>query len=321
LKNKMESYPWIVKRVCVPKGPAFPEESINLTVLQSAEIPLDEEGNVQSENVSFFIHGITSNAKASVSFVRCMLKARKAPFCMISIDLRGRGTSDKPEEPTAYGMEQHARDIIAVIHSYGLGKVMIVGHSMGGFVAMQLAYMSPELVRGLVLLDTGKPREEGVSEVDEDIQKGLQKAFLRLGMHFPDLRSYLIYWAGSEEAADALSVDLIDYYAHELAENGYPTPSCVGARMDVTDLVTNFFTAKEFKNIRTPMILLRAGHGFADGAKPFVGDAAAKVIKENLDIREELLISDANHYSITYIEFVDQCVAATLRLEAALEEK
>eukprot|EP01028_Stygiella_incarcerata_P005911 TRINITY_DN24411_c0_g1_i1.p1 TRINITY_DN24411_c0_g1~~TRINITY_DN24411_c0_g1_i1.p1 ORF type:complete len:319 (-),score=82.59 TRINITY_DN24411_c0_g1_i1:220-1176(-) len=315
------SYPWIVKSVAVPKGPAFPEESVNLTILQSGEIPRDEEGNIQSENVWLFIHGITSNAKASTSFVRCMLKARNAPFCMLSVDLRGRGTSDKPEEPAAYGMEQHARDIVAVIHSYGLDKVMIVGHSMGGFVAMQLAYMHPEFVRGLVLLDTGKPRQEGVAQMDEETQKGLQKAFSRLGMHFPELRSYLIYWTGSEEDADALPVDLVDYYAHELAENGYPTPSHVGAATDAHDLVTNFLTAKEFKDIHTPMVLLRAGHGFTNEATPFVGDDAAKVIKENLDIREELLISDANHYSITYIEFVDQCVAVALRLEAALQEK
>ena len=62
------------------------------------------------------------------------LAGRRAVF---ALDLRGRGDSAKPAGP--YGMAQHAEDVAAAMGAMGLGTSIIVGHSMGAFVATALA--------------------------------------------------------------------------------------------------------------------------------------------------------------------------------------
>lgn len=69
----------------------------------------------------------------------------------VAVHLPGNGVT--PEPPLAWGSEQYADDIADAIA--GFGPVIIVGHSFGGRVAVNLAAKYPQLVSGLVL--TGVP--------------------------------------------------------------------------------------------------------------------------------------------------------------------
>ena len=55
---------------------------------------------------------------------------------VVSLDLRGHGESDKPQGP--YPIAAYAADVAHVIDTLGLGKVVAVGHSMGGIAVLQL---------------------------------------------------------------------------------------------------------------------------------------------------------------------------------------
>ena len=79
------------------------------------------------------LHGLTASHMNFVGIAE-RLSGRCA---FVALDLRGRGDSDKPEGP--YGMEQHARDVAESMRAMGLGASIIVGHSMGAFVATALA--------------------------------------------------------------------------------------------------------------------------------------------------------------------------------------
>jgi 3-oxoadipate enol-lactonase len=68
-------------------------------------------------------------------------------------DIRGHGRSDKPEGP--YGVPLFARDIAAFCDRLGLGRVDVIGLSMGGMIGFQLAVDRPELVRSLVVINSG----------------------------------------------------------------------------------------------------------------------------------------------------------------------
>ena len=71
---------------------------------------------------------------------------------LISYDMRGSGRSDKPKGP--YTMEGMARDAAGLLEAVARPPVDVLGFSMGGCVAMQLALDRPELVRRLVLVST-----------------------------------------------------------------------------------------------------------------------------------------------------------------------
>src|ERR671910_2554457 len=95
------------------------------------------------------IHGITSSS-ASWEPVLPLLSEH---FTIIAPDLLGHGQSDKPAGD--YSLGSHAclvRDLmLALGHEHGT----IVGHSLGGGIAMQVAYQFPELVGRLVLVSSG----------------------------------------------------------------------------------------------------------------------------------------------------------------------
>jgi len=71
---------------------------------------------------------------------------------VIALDLPGHGKSIAPVRET---IDAYARDVIALLDALALPPVVIVGHSMGGAVAQQVALDAPQRVAGLVLLGTG----------------------------------------------------------------------------------------------------------------------------------------------------------------------
>jgi 3-oxoadipate enol-lactonase len=78
-------------------------------------------------------------------------------FRVIAPDLRGFGQSslEPADVESGVGMDHHATDVLAMLDALGVTEsVVLVGFSMGGYVAFQIALKHPERVRGLVLCDT-----------------------------------------------------------------------------------------------------------------------------------------------------------------------
>ena len=76
---------------------------------------------------------------------------------LVFSDIRGHGRS-QPKGKAAYSMTTLARDLNAVIEEASLDEVVIVGHSVGGQIALQLCHDRPDLmgsrIKGLVLVNT-----------------------------------------------------------------------------------------------------------------------------------------------------------------------
>lgn len=70
----------------------------------------------------------------------------------VSLDLPGCGDSARPEEADRCLVERYAEDVGAVIDQLGLARPVVVGHSLGGGIALRLVLDRPELARGLVLV-------------------------------------------------------------------------------------------------------------------------------------------------------------------------
>ena len=73
---------------------------------------------------------------------------------VISPDQRGLGRSPLPESRRYPSLEDAARDVVALLDRLDLGRVVLGGCSMGGYLAMAVLRLAPERVGGLVLIDT-----------------------------------------------------------------------------------------------------------------------------------------------------------------------
>lgn len=81
-----------------------------------------------------------------------MLEHMPAGLRLFRYDKRGHGLSDCPA--TDWGVEEHITDLEAMMDAKGLGGAIIVGLSVGGLIAQGLAARRPDLMRGIVLMDT-----------------------------------------------------------------------------------------------------------------------------------------------------------------------
>src|ERR1700755_1291814 len=113
------------------------------------------------------IHGIGDNS-TTWSSVQSTLAQR---FTVIAPDLLGHGKSDKPRAD--YSVAAYAngmRDLLSVLD---IDHVTVIGHSLGGGVAMQFAYQFPQLVERLILV--------GAGGVTKDVNFALRIASLPMG--------------------------------------------------------------------------------------------------------------------------------------------
>lgn len=95
------------------------------------------------------LHGL-----ASSSHIWDLVAPRLAPaFHVVAYDQRGHGASSKPG--SGYGSERVCADALAVIRAAGLERPVVVGHSWGANVALELAVRHPSAVRGALLVDGG----------------------------------------------------------------------------------------------------------------------------------------------------------------------
>ena len=94
---------------------------------------------------------------------------------------RGHGDAGKPQE--GYDMADFAADALAFLDAQGLDRVAVVGHSMGTFIAQELALSQPERVSHLILIGSA-PRGDnevlaGLAEAVADLQDPVDGAFIR----------------------------------------------------------------------------------------------------------------------------------------------
>ena len=114
-----------------------------------------------------WLHGwqCASTGELMPAAVQAPLRGRRS----LLVDLLGHGYSDKPLD-FGYGLEDHARTIVALIDALGLRECGLVGHSMGGAIAILVAAARPKVVSLLVLAEAnvGPEGDDGMDGQTED---------------------------------------------------------------------------------------------------------------------------------------------------------
>ena len=106
----------------------------------------DERG--QGDPPLVFVHGLACNR----GFWPSQMGHFSSRHRVIAVDLRGHGDSDAPRQ--RYTMQALANDVAWMCDELGAERPLIIGHSLGGLVAMELAAAAPDRLRAAVLIDS-----------------------------------------------------------------------------------------------------------------------------------------------------------------------
>lgn len=297
-----------------PTETAPPVPYLRRTVpVDGGELTVGEWGRGGDGPLLLAVHGITSSHLAwSVVGERLGADHR-----LVAVDLRGRGGSR--DLPGPYGLARHAADLVRVIEAYGGGPVVVLGHSMGGFVAVELARSHPELVRRLVLVDGGAllPAPPGLDATADEqavsaaITATVGPAFTRLTTTFADPESYRRLWRAHPSFADWTPsvVRYVDYDLVGTAPDLHPSCRLEAAVRDARDQYAYPGTAPAA--LPVPAVFLRAPRGMLDEPdKPLY---PAGYVTEWLPGVVERTVPGVNHYTIALGDSGAAAIEAAVR--------
>lgn len=271
------------------------------TKVNGGELTVFQYGEKTSKSI-LAIHGITSNHLAWQHFAA---HAVKSGYVVYAPDLRGRAASN--ELPAPFGMKTHAADMKAVIDQLELSAPVVIGHSMGGFVAIALNHFYPNTVSRIVLIDGGLPLAlpTGMT-VEQVLPLVLGPALARLAMKFESTDAYVDYWRAHPAFAAGITPEMINYIHHDLVGTApelspSTNPDCVNE--DSIDLWSSDLIHNALIELNQDVILLRAVRGLQNeptGLYPeaLLDDLAAKYPEVKITT-----IADTNHYDIVMSDY------------------
>jgi lipase len=255
------------------------------------------------------VHGVTANHLAWQHL------GALDRFTVVAPDLRGRGRSGRLVGPA--GMEQHARDLVALLDRLDTPSPLLVGHSMGGFVATALVDRLRDAhqarVAGIVLVDGGlpfPPLPAGVT-TDEALAATIGPAAQRLTMTFPTPESYLDFWRPHPALADHWSSELVAYFTYDL-EGTRSSVSLDAVREDSEGLLDPTATARWAAALPAGTLFLRAPRGMVDdpgGLYPLELVDQHRTSFPHVSARD---VPDTNHYTIVMSDPGARAVADAL---------
>ena len=191
--------------------------------MTSIELAYDAFG--ETGPVVVILHGLLGSARNWTSFAKELVGAHR----VFTLDLRNHGRS--PWAPTM-SFDEMAADVAAFIERYGRGAITLVGHSLGGKVAMRLALTRPDFVARLVVVDvapvayahTFGPFVEAMQEVDLSAVRQRTDADLQLESTIGDavIRNFLLQNLIKTEAGYAWRVNLEALAANMPELLGFP---------------------------------------------------------------------------------------------------
>jgi pimeloyl-ACP methyl ester carboxylesterase len=205
------------------------------------------------------LHGLSANAACFGGLIGAGLSPS---FRVIAPDLRGRGKSDKPA--TGYTMADHARDVVGLLDALGLERVILGGHSFGGYVAIYIAAHFPERVEKLIVIDAAITLNPRVGEL-------LKPSLDRLTRVSSSVDAYLAEARSAPHLNGFWDADVERYFRAEIQENADGTAQAATSAMAVGQALQGVAGEPWLEwvsAVRQPTLLLNATGAYGPAGTP-----------------------------------------------------
>ena len=189
------------------------------------------------------LHGLSSNARYWERVARRMTNRR-----LVALDQRSHGLSDAP--PTGYGLDVLAADAGHGIRELGLSRPVVVGHSWGGTVALEVGARQAELVSGVAVMD-GPIASMSERITWEDASRMMQPPL-------PRYRSFEeAFEAKRQELGEAWGEDLQQFVKSGLRRDGdsWVLTLVAPVRLQILEQLYRFRPEVALANIEVPLLV------------------------------------------------------------------
>lgn len=240
---------------------------------------------------------------------------------LIAPDHRGRGNSRDIGGP--FGMPAHAGDMVAILDYVGIEKAdLLIGHSMGGFVATVAGAAHPDRFAKLLLIDGGLPSidnmPEGVS-AEELALAVVGPSMQRLDMEFASYEAYRAFWKQHPCFADDWSAYVEAYVDYDLV--GVEPHLKSGANKDaiLRDVETQLMSdllPNALESLILPARFVKAPRGMVN-ADPLYADDAIDHWAGRVKNFSTGVVDDVNHFTIVISEKGARALADEVRAQLA----
>lgn len=152
--------------------------------VHGVELAWDSWGSAEDSTI-LLCHGFSGSSHEFALHVEGLAESNR----VMAFDHRGHGLSTNVGSVDAYSIKQMSNDVIALIDAHAGGSVTLLGHSLGGRVALEVALERPDLLRSLILMDTSawsfKPTDPTMSEIVGNIFREIDETG---DLQLPDFR-------------------------------------------------------------------------------------------------------------------------------------
>ncbi|HEX9682645.1 MAG TPA: alpha/beta hydrolase [Acidimicrobiales bacterium] len=267
------------------------------------------------------LHGITANHTEFAALGERLASEAQ----IVAPDLRGRGGSR--DVGTEFSMAHHADDAVAVLDHLGVDIALVLGHSMGGFVAAVLADRHADRVSRVVYVDGGLALDlpDAVAQLptEELIGAVIGPAMARLDLTFESVEQYIESWKVHPAFQDGDWNRFVEQYiAYDLMGEPpqlKPSPRKEAIIGDTESQLVRDDVTKALANLRHPSLFVRAPRGILNTDPLYSEETVEEFAAHHRDLFRHTTIDDVNHYTIVIGDRGSDALASLVRAELAAE--
>jgi pimeloyl-ACP methyl ester carboxylesterase len=102
----------------------------------------------EGPRVTVLLHGLLFSQRMHVPLARALAERGNR---VVTLDVRGHGSSDRPTDMQLYGMSFFAQDVVALLDHLEIDEAVVGGTSLGANTTLEMASLAPLRLRGMIL--------------------------------------------------------------------------------------------------------------------------------------------------------------------------